>query len=121
MKTKYIRSEIKSLPNFQGSIEYQGGLNTPQYIWWFKLDDKGNYIGFEDDEALDLLNTIDANCSRNVINNSIQDIEEDEIPYVAFSLKRLTPCQYDLSKILKYQNIFNFEIIGYLPSNHKML
>ena len=117
----YVKSEIKSLPNFNCSIEHQGSLNSVEYIHWFKLDEDGNYLGLTLNEALDLANILNKQCSVNVIKSSVEAIEEDEIPYVVFSPNRILPVDYELSKILNYEGIFDFEILGYLPSNHHPL
>ena len=100
--TNYVKSEIKSLPNFDGSQEHQGGLNSPEYIQWFKLDDKEDYLGLTPKEASDLVNILNKQCSANVIGNSVEGIEEDDLPYIAFSPTSHFIIEYELSNILDY-------------------
>lgn len=116
MKVKYIDSIVLNLPDYIGHTSTLGGLNTSLHIHWYKTDCSGNFVGLEDNEALDLLNFLKTHLKRNITNSTIKEIEEEDVPFIPFSLNRNEVVEYELSKVIDYTDWLNFHVLGYFPT-----
>jgi hypothetical protein len=116
MNVKYVKSVILNLPNFNGSTAHNGGQNINQYIYWYKTNEDTDFIGLDENEAIDLLILLKSSLVAHVKESTIEDIDVEEVPTISLYLESQRPYEYELSKIINCKKLLGFDVKGYIPN-----